>query len=57
LWNGLHWDFDEMGLGFSIEPGAYLSGELGVRAEVNAFIKPGEVIITPEDYQHDLIVV
>ncbi len=45
------------GLGFSIEPGAYLSGELGVRAEVNAFIAPGEVIITPEDYQHDLIVV
>jgi hypothetical protein len=28
-----------------------------VRAEVNAFIAPGEVIITPEDYQHDLIVV
>lgn len=45
------------GLGFSIEPGAYLSGEIGVRAEVNAFIAPGEVIITPEDYQHDLIVV
>lgn len=45
------------GLGFSIEPGAYLSGELGVRAEVNAFIAPGEVIITPEDYQHDLLVV
>ncbi|MBA2684837.1 MAG: aminopeptidase P family protein [Gemmatimonadaceae bacterium] len=45
------------GLGFSIEPGAYLTGEIGVRAEVNAFIAPGEVIITPEDYQHDLIVV
>jgi Xaa-Pro dipeptidase len=45
------------GLGFSIEPGAYLTGELGVRSEVNAFIAPGEVIITPEDYQHDLIVV
>ena len=45
------------GLGFSIEPGAYLSGEIGVRAEVNAFVAPGEVIITPEDYQHDLIVV
>ena len=45
------------GLGFSIEPGAYLSGEIGVRAEVNAFIAPGEVIITPDDYQHDLIVV
>lgn len=45
------------GLGFSIEPGAYLSGEIGVRAEVNAFIAPGEVLITPEDYQHDLIVV
>jgi Xaa-Pro dipeptidase len=45
------------GLGFSIEPGAYLSGEIGVRAEVNAFIAPREVIITPEDYQHDLIVV
>jgi Xaa-Pro dipeptidase len=45
------------GLGFSIEPGAYVEGELGMRSEVNAFIAPGEVVITPEHYQRDLIVV
>ena len=45
------------GLGFSIEPGAYLSGEIGVRAEVNAFVAAGRGDHHAEDYQHDLIVV
>ena len=26
------------GVGFSIEPGVYLPGEIGVRSEVNAYI-------------------
>ncbi|MFL5575898.1 MAG: M24 family metallopeptidase [Gemmatimonadaceae bacterium] len=45
------------GVGFSIEPGVYLPGELGMRSEVNAFVGDGELIVTPGDYQRDLIVV
>jgi Xaa-Pro dipeptidase len=45
------------GIGFSIEPGVYLPGELGMRSEVNAFLQPGGAIITPKAYQTDLIVV
>ena len=42
---------------FSIEPGIYLKGELGVRSEVNAIVRDGELLITPKDYQRDLLVV
>jgi Xaa-Pro aminopeptidase len=45
------------GIGFSIEPGVYLPGELGMRSEVNAFLQPGRAIITPSAYQSELIVV
>jgi Xaa-Pro dipeptidase len=45
------------GVAFSIEPGVYVSGEIGVRSEVNAFIEPGHAVITPTDYQRDLLVV
>lgn len=45
------------GVGFSIEPGIYIPGEIGVRSEVNAFIQPGRAVITPSEYQRDLIVV
>jgi Xaa-Pro aminopeptidase len=45
------------GVGFSIEPGAYLEGEIGMRSEVNAFIDEHDVVITPREYQRDLIVV
>lgn len=45
------------GLGFSIEPGIYIPGELGMRSEVNAFVAPGELVITPDGYQRDLLVV
>ena len=44
------------GIGFSIEPGVYLPGELGMRSEVNAFLQPGRAIVTPADYQRELIV-
>jgi Xaa-Pro dipeptidase len=44
------------GVGFSIEPGVYLTGEFGVRSEVNALVGDGEVTITPREYQRDLIV-
>jgi Xaa-Pro dipeptidase len=45
------------GIGFSIEPGVYLPGELGMRSEVNAFLQPGRALITPKRYQTELIVV
>ena len=47
------------GVGFSIEPGIYLSGELGMRTEVNAYVAPDgrTLVITPREIQRDLIVV
>lgn len=44
-------------VGFSIEPGIYIAGDIGMRSEVNAYIADGEAIITPREYQRDLIVV
>ena len=45
------------GVAFSIEPGIYVAGEIGMRSEVNAYIAGGRAVITPEPYQRDLIVV
>src|SRR6266550_1315313 len=45
------------GVGFSIEPGVYLAGDVGMRSEVNGFIGADKVLITPTDYQKDLLVV
>ncbi|HEY8832125.1 MAG TPA: Xaa-Pro peptidase family protein [Gemmatimonadaceae bacterium] len=45
------------GVGFSIEPGIYLDGDVGMRSEVNGFIGVNEVLITPSDYQKELLVV
>lgn len=45
------------GVGFSVEPGVYLPGEIGMRSEVNAFIADRELVVTPEDYQRELLVV
>jgi Xaa-Pro dipeptidase len=45
------------GIGFSIEPGVYLSGDVGMRSEVNGFIGSDGLLITPADYQKDLLVV
>ncbi|MEO8578874.1 MAG: Xaa-Pro peptidase family protein [Gemmatimonadales bacterium] len=45
------------GVGFSIEPGVYLAGDVGMRSEVNAFIGRDAVLITPPDYQKDLLIV
>jgi len=45
------------GVGFSVEPGVYLPGEAGVRSEVNVVIGEGEIVVTPRDYQADLLVV
>jgi len=45
------------GVGFSIEPGVYLAGEVGMRSEVNAVVRGDGVLITPSDYQKDLLIV
>jgi len=43
------------GVGFSIEPGIYVPGKIGMRSEVNVFLRPGEAVVTPRGYQTDLI--
>ena len=45
------------GVGFSIEPGIYLPGKLGMRTEVNVHMRDGEAVVTPRDYQRELLVV
>jgi Xaa-Pro aminopeptidase len=45
------------GAGFSVEPGIYIPGEIGLRSEVNAHARPDGLDVTPADYQRDLIVV
>ncbi|MDQ6718897.1 MAG: Xaa-Pro peptidase family protein [Gemmatimonadota bacterium] len=45
------------GIGFSIEPGVYVAGDVGMRSEVNGFIGNRELIVTPSEYQRDLIIV
>jgi Xaa-Pro aminopeptidase len=45
------------GVGFSIEPGIYLPGDVGMRSEVNGFIGADGVLITPSDYQKEMLVV
>lgn len=44
------------GVGFSIEPGVYLPGEFGMRTEVNAYVAPTGLVVTPSVIQRDLIV-
>jgi Xaa-Pro aminopeptidase len=45
------------GVGFSVEPGIYYPGEIGVRTEVNAHARADGLDVTPGDYQRELIVV
>jgi Xaa-Pro aminopeptidase len=45
------------GVGFSIEPGIYLQGDVGMRSEVNGFIGSEGLLITPDDYQREILVV
>jgi Xaa-Pro aminopeptidase len=45
------------GVGFSIEPGVYIPGRVGMRTEVNGIIGEGEVVVTPREYQKELWVV
>ena len=45
------------GVGFSVEPGIYIPGEIGLRTEVNAHARADGLDVTPGDYQRELIVV
>jgi Xaa-Pro aminopeptidase len=45
------------GVAFSVEPGVYVPGEIGMRTEVNVYLEPGRAVITPREYQKELIVV
>lgn len=44
------------GIGFSVEPGIYLTGDFGVRSEVNVHLGDGAARVTPDEVQRDLIV-
>jgi len=44
------------GVGFSIEPGIYLPGDIGLRSEVNAYIGEGALVVTPVEIQRELII-
>ena len=45
------------GVGFSVEPGIYIPGEIGLRTEVNAHARKDGLDVTPGAYQRDLIVI
>ena len=42
------------GVGFSVEPGVYLPGQLGIRSEVNVFWGPDGPVVTPATVQRDI---
>ena len=44
------------GVGFSIEPGVYLTGRFGVRSEINVYIREDGPEVTPSVPQRDLVV-
>jgi Xaa-Pro aminopeptidase len=45
------------GIGFSVEPGIYIPGEIGVRSEVNCCFQDGALVITPDEYQPEMMIV
>ncbi|MEO8199314.1 MAG: M24 family metallopeptidase [Gemmatimonadota bacterium] len=44
------------GVGFSVEPGIYFPGDIGLRTEVNGHAREDGLDVTPGDYQKELIV-
>lgn len=46
-----------VGVGFSIEPGIYIAGEFGMRTEVNAYVTLAGLVVTPAEYQRELVVI
>jgi len=43
------------GVGFSIEPGIYLAGDIGVRSEINVYWGEDGPLVTPSKIQEDVI--
>ncbi len=43
------------GVGFSIEPGIYLAGEIGVRTEINVYIDEGGPVVTTPGPQTEML--
>ena len=43
------------GVGFSVEPGIYLTGDFGVRSEVNVYWAAEGPRVPPDVLQHDVI--
>lgn len=44
------------GTGFSVEPGVYIAGEIGMRTEVNVVLEADGPRVTPDEIQTDLLV-
>lgn len=45
------------GIGFSVEPGVYLTGRFGIRSEINVFLGETGPEVTPRAPQRDLLLV
>ncbi|MEX2157419.1 MAG: M24 family metallopeptidase, partial [Gemmatimonadales bacterium] len=45
------------GVGFSVEPGIYLTGRFGMRSEINVFLHETGPEVTPKTPQRDLLLV
>ena len=43
------------GVGFSVEPGIYIPGEVGIRSEINVYWGPDGPEVTPENRQHEIL--
>jgi Xaa-Pro aminopeptidase len=43
------------GVGFSVEPGVYIPGEVGLRTEINVYIHPTGPEVTPGEIQEEMI--
>jgi len=45
------------GVGFSVEPGVYLTGRFGIRTEINVYLGESGPEVTPQQPQQDLLLV
>lgn len=42
------------GVGFSVEPGIYIPGDIGVRSEINVYWSPEGPVVTPSEVQREI---
>ena len=43
------------GVGFSVEPGVYIPGDVGIRSEINVHWGPGGPEVTPRERQDEIL--